>query len=216
MRRPWTLALALALLLPACAPVDLADHDPHQRYAVQVESGTAQAVIARPGAGAALSATDAAALRDLAAEYQRRAAGPVAVVVAKDDLAFAEGLAAALAEHGVPPGRIAVAATADTPGSALVRVPVWIAKVPECGNWPDRINPDFRNETSTNFGCSVTRNMGLMLSNPADLVRARDASGRDGSRAVDVVTKYGQGKPTSSTAEAPAPAATFSVVGQQK
>lgn len=214
MRHPWI--LVLAALLPACAPADMAEHDPHQRYAVQVDTGEAQAVIARPAEGAALSAGDAAVLRDLAAEYQRRAAGPVAIVVAKAETAFAQSLAAALAEQGVPPGRIAITPTAETPGSAVVRVPVWIARVPECGNWPDRINPDFRNETSTNFGCAVTRNIGLMVSNPADLVRAHDASGRDANRAVDVVTKYGQGKPTAATAEAPAPAATFSVVGQQK
>lgn len=213
MRRPWI--LALAALLPACGPVDMAEQDPHQRYAVQVDTGIAQAVIARPAEGAALTVTDSAVLRDLAAEYQRRSAGPVAIEVARDDLAFADRLAGALADHGVPSGRIAIAATADKPGAALVRVPVWIAKVPECGTFSDRISPDYRNQTSTNFGCAVTRNMGLMLSNPADLVRARDATGRDANRAVDIVTKYGQGKPTASTAEAPAPAATFSVVGQQ-
>lgn len=219
MRHPWI--LVLAALLPACAPVDMAEHDPHQRHAVQVDSGDAQAVIARPAEGAALSASDAAVLRDLAAEYQRRAAGPVAIVVAKDDIAFADTLAAALTEQGVPATRIAIAAPSDDKagdkaGSALVRVPVWIARVPECGTFPDRINPDYRNETSTNFGCAVTRNIGLMLSNPADMARARDATGRDANRSVDVLTKYGQGKPTAATAEAPAPAAAFSVVGQQK
>ena len=212
MRRPWILAFAIAL--PACGPVDMADHDPHQRFAVQVASGDARAVIARPAEGAALSATDAAVLKDLAAEYQRRSAGPVAIIIAKDDLAFADNLVAALAEHGVPSSRIAVAATADKPGTAIIKVPVWVAQVPECGNFPEAINPDHRNQTASNFGCAVTRNMGLMLSNPADLVRAREATGRDGARSVDVLKKYGEGKPTAAAAEAPAPTATFSTVGQ--
>jgi pilus assembly protein CpaD len=212
MRRPWI--LALAVLLPACGPVDMADHDPRQRFAVQVDNADARAVIARPAEGAALSATDAAVLRDLASEYQRRSAGPVVIVVAKDDIPFADILAAALAEHDVPAGRIVISAAADKPGTALVKVPVWVAKVPECGNFPESVNPDYRNQTASNFGCAVTRNIGLMVSNPADLVRARDLSGRDATRSVDVLKKYGEGKPTAAAAEAPAPTATFSTVGQ--
>lgn len=212
MRRPWI--LAFAVILPACGPVDMADHDPHQRFAVQVASADVRAVIARGAEGAPLSATDAAVLKDLAAEFARRSAGPVAIVVAKDDIAFADSLAAGLAEHGVPAGRITISAMADKPGTAIVTVPVWVAKVPECGNFPEAINPDYRNQTAGNFGCSVTRNMGLMLSNPADLARARAATGRDAARSVDVLKKYGEGKPTSAAAEAPAPTATFSTVGQ--
>lgn len=214
MRRPWILALAVAL--PACGPVDMADHDPHQRFAIQVDTADARAVIARPVEGATLSATDAAVLKDLAGEYQRRSAGPVAIIVAKDDIAFADSLVAALAEHGVPAG-IAISAVGDQskPGTAIIKVPVWVAKVPECGAWPEGVNPDFRNQTSSNFGCSVTRNIGLMLSNPADLVRAREPSGRDATRSVDVLKKYGEGKATASAQEEAKPTSTFSTVGQQ-
>jgi pilus assembly protein CpaD len=195
------LALALAAGLSACA-ADLADYDPHQRYQVQVQSATAAATVAVP-----LGATDAQVVRDLAEEHRRRPAGPVTV-----EGAGAETVAAALAEAGVPAA--AIRTRVSEAAATTIRVPVWVAKVPECGKWETGINPDFANQNTPNFGCAVTRNIGLMVSDPADLVRARTPTGRDGNRAVDVLTKYGEGKYTASQAEPPAPAGTISVVGQ--
>lgn len=203
MRRFWRLAAALTLT--ACAPVDLAEQDPRQRFAVTVEQAAAQAVIANP-----LSATDVAVLKDLALEHRKRSAGAVTIEFAKGEVEFADQVVARLAELGVPANPVP---TGTTAGTALVRVPVWVARVPECGGWSEPVNPDFRNQTSTNFGCAMTRNIGLMVQNPADLERAREASGRDGNRAVDVLTKYGQGKPTAAQAEESKPTATLSVVG---
>ncbi|MBC7908511.1 MAG: CpaD family pilus assembly protein [Rhodospirillaceae bacterium] len=211
MRLYRFLALAIPLAASACS-VDMANYDPHQRHEVTVESRKAIASIARPAEGQSLSATDAAVLSDLAAEHLRRGAGPMVIAAGKDDEAFARSLAARLAESGVPSERIQIA-TAEISGSATITVPVWVANVPECGQWPERINPDFRNENTYNFGCSVTRNIGLMVSNPADLVRARETSGRDANRSVDVLTKYGQGKATGSEAEAK-PAGGLSSVGK--
>ncbi|HLO78062.1 MAG TPA: CpaD family pilus assembly lipoprotein [Magnetospirillum sp.] len=49
---------------------------------------------------------------------------------------------------------------------------------------------------------AVERNRAMMVQNPADLQRARTATGRDGNRAVDVLSKYGRGEATSSAPEA--------------
>lgn len=217
MRLYRFLALVIPLAVSACSSADMANYDPHQRHQVTVESRKAVAIIARPAEGQSLSATDAAVLADLAAEHLRRGAGPIVVAAGKEDEAFARSLAARLAESGIPSERIQIAAAevsgAEVSGSATVTVPVWAANVPECGQWPERINPDFRNENTYNFGCSVIRNIGLMVSNPADLMRAREPSGRDANRSVDVLTKYGQGKATGSEAEAK-PAGGLSSVGK--
>lgn len=199
MRLHLILFLAAPLAVSACA-ADMADYDHHQRHALSVESRTAMATITRPAEGMPLSATDTVVVDDLAKEYLRRGAAPVVITVGADDRAFGESLAQRLAGAGVAPERIQIAAT-GTAGTATITVPVWAAKVPECGQWPERINPDFNNENTWNFGCAITRNIGLMVSDPADLARARDASGRDANRSVDVLTKYGQGKPTGSEAE---------------
>lgn len=60
---------------------------------------------------------------------------------------------------------------------------------------------------------AVERNRAMMVQNPADLVRAREASGRDGNRATDVLGKYGRGEATGSAPEAMA-AGSVSSVGQ--
>jgi pilus assembly protein CpaD len=54
-----------------------------------------------------------------------------------------------------------------------------------------------------------------MLQNPADLVRARDSSGRDANRAADVLLKYGKGQATSSEVEKQSSGST-STVGSSK
>lgn len=45
---------------------------------------------------------------------------------------------------------------------------------------------------------AVERNRAMMVANPNDLVRMRTPTGRDGNRAVDVLSKYGRGEATSS------------------
>lgn len=198
---PRTLiALAAAAGLSACA-ADMAEYDPHQRFQVKVESATATASVAVP-----LNATDAQVVRDLAAEHLRRGAGAVTVAGAG-----AEAVAAALGEAGVPATRLNVTAGE---GATTIRVPVWVAKVPECGQWQADPTADHANQNTDNFGCAVTRNIGLMVSDPADLVRSRQPSGRDGNRAVDVLTKYGEGKNTGSQSETPETGATISIVGK--
>lgn len=60
---------------------------------------------------------------------------------------------------------------------------------------------------------AVERNRAMMVQNPADLYHARQASGRDANRAVDVLGKYGRGEATGSAPEALS-AGSVSTVGQ--
>lgn len=223
LARPLFAALAL-LGLAACSdapPKPMADYDAHQRFQNAVEKREAFATFT-PAPDGSLSATDLTALADLAREHDRRGAGPVAISVAYDGnpaaaRAFAAEIVSALGATGADEAAVTFAVQ---PGAAKpaadVSVPVWVAKVPDCGQWPDRINPDFSGQNTANFGCAVTRNIGLMVANPADLERARDASGRSGTRSEDVLTKYGTGKPTSSKVEDVKPTLTLSTVGTGK
>lgn len=58
---------------------------------------------------------------------------------------------------------------------------------------------------------AVERNRAMMVQNPADLVRAREASGRDANRSIDVLGKYGRGEATGSAPEAMANGSVSSV-----
>lgn len=197
-----TLLLAALIGLAACETPGPADFDPHHRFRNTVEKKWAVAALSD---SPALTAADRAVIADLGREHLRRGAGPVQVGAAADSL---PGIRAALDEAGIE------AVTVETrPGAPRISVPIWVANVPDCGTWPARISPDYNNQNTANFGCAVTRNIGLMVANPADLERAREATGRSGVRSSDVLTKYGEGKATGSKTEEAKPGATLSNVG---
>jgi pilus assembly protein CpaD len=62
--------------------------------------------------------------------------------------------------------------------------------LPACPNWSQYPASDFSNARSSNFGCSVATNLGLMVANPADLVAGRELSAADATPAVNGVTRY--------------------------
>ncbi|MGE5504507.1 MAG: CpaD family pilus assembly lipoprotein [Actinomycetota bacterium] len=193
-------ALIVALAVTACT-ADLSEHDYRLAHPIAVEQRAAVAVFDRPVEGTDPSAFDRDRLKRIATESLKRGAGPVEIVAAEDAAPFAEALAAVLAENGL--ARPVVKVAKDAPAAtATVRAPVWEAKAPECGTFERGLNPDWTNAPNSNWGCATQRNKALMVQNPADLVRARDASGRDGNRASDVLDKYGKGQSTGSQAEA--------------
>ena len=194
-----------ALSLSACAddgPYDGYDH--RSRFDVTVESRDL-VVTSKSGSP---DATEMAGLRALAREYLRRPAAPVLLSGPPEETAKLAQLLTAL---GLRPEQISQRAV--EPGPIEIAAPVWQAKVPECGHWQQDLTWDQSNRNTDNFGCAVTRNMGLMIADPADLVRARESSARSGTRAVDVLDKYGQGKATSSAAE-PNASSTVSAVAK--
>ena len=203
MRRS-IIAIVPVLILAACSAQEMNAYDHHQRFRNTVESR--ELTVSFPAGE--LSAADRAAVRDLAREYTRRGAAPVDI---SGPAAKVGEIAAILGDFGVDPGRIVL--SVHDGDKSVVSVPVWVAVVPECGRWGTDLTSDAANQNTDNFGCAVTRNIGLMVSDPADLVRARDPSGRAGTRAADVIGKYGQGKATSSASEAAA-SGTLSTVGK--
>jgi len=200
---------ALAPLLGACGN-DLGEHDYRQRFPLTASKREAVATVAAPIAGQPLSLPDRASLDQLSREHQRRGAGPVVVTVGAEDGESGKAAAQTLADSvlaglGLPVGEVEtriVGGGNPRPGVAVVTVPIWGADLPQCGEWQWEPNADFGNrDMSNNFGCATQRNLGLMIQNPADLVRPRDASGRDGNRAVDVLDKYRKGAATTSAKE---------------
>jgi pilus assembly protein CpaD len=209
IRKASAALIILPLLLGACA-AEMAEHDQRISYPLTAEQKTAVALFDRVD-GHGLSAFDRERLARLAAESLKRGAGPVVITMGAKPGAeaaerdFAQSLASLLKEGGVAEVVVVVVAGGESSsgiGVAEVRVPVWSAVLPECGTFERGITPDFTNAPNSNWGCSIQRNKGLMVQNPADLIRARETSGRDGNRAGDVLGKYGRGEATGSAAEA--------------
>ena len=201
-RSPLLLAL---LLLAGCA--DPAREDPRLAHPIDVELRTLHAEIA-PEATDGFSPPQREQLRQIAGESQRRAAG--AATVASGDPAWAHRVAEQLRRDGA--GQVVEAQGAGP--AAAIDMPVWQAKPPPCGDFSEfDLQPDYDNEPDPNWGCAMQHNIAAMVQNPADLKRARPASGRDGNRSTDVLGKYGRGLATSSAAEAQAAAAAAASAG---
>lgn len=70
---------------------------------------------------------------------------------------------------------------------------------PQCPDWSVGSIGGSDNTLSSNFGCANAVNLGLMIADPRDLVRGREAGGSDGERAAKAIERYRRG-----TVEAPA------------
>jgi pilus assembly protein CpaD len=154
-----------------------------------------------------LDAAEAARLRGFLARAGSSYGGDdvFVVVVAAEDVppgqraALATRRAAAvkafLAGEGVAASMVQVAADAAR-RSDLVAVSVrrYVAVLPPCPDWTGMPGVNFNNQPASNWSCATAVNFGMMLANPADLVRGRDPGYADGERAARSVRAYREGR----------------------
>lgn len=62
------------------------------------------------------------------------------------------------------------------PGSVRVVVARRRAFVPHCPNWSRPSQPDWNNQSMSNYGCSVNSNLAAMIADPEDLIHGREAA----------------------------------------
>jgi pilus assembly protein CpaD len=70
-----------------------------------------------------------------------------------------------------------------------------------CGEWPDDMTENERNEAYANFGCAQQSNIAAMVADPEDLLRPRRMTRADAMRRSVVFDKYRQGSEISSATE---------------
>jgi len=73
--------------------------------------------------------------------------------------------------------------------------PIFVVAPEECGYWDKPLDSDYENGISSNFGCSVQRNIDVMAANPRDLAYPQEMTpGRSGARAFYVIDHYTKGE----------------------
>lgn len=92
-------------------------------------------------------------------------------------------------DRGMPVEGLAVA-----PGEVRILVGRHVVTPPACPNWSKPSGADFANQPHSNFGCSTTANLGLMVADPGDLVGGRPTGPADGEAAAWTVERYRQGR----------------------
>lgn len=111
---------------------------------------------------------------------------------ARADVARVAGQYGMLVSTGAPvtEGRVA-------DGSVRVVVSRTRADVPGCPNWSQPSQPNYNNETMSNFGCAVNGNLAAMVANPTDLIQGREGSSvTDAATAARAVQSYRTQRPT--------------------
>lgn len=191
--RPLAAALA-ALLLSACADTDKAETDYRQKYPVHVHAETAILSARLSDEPGMLVVEDEFRLSRLVAGYLERGHGPIFVATASPR--HGEALRLRLMAAGIPASALAVLpADRGASDSVTFRYDRFHVTVPQCGDWGSNPSVDRSNDVHSNFGCALQRDFGLMVADPADLVRMRDTLPTDAQNSGRVLQKYRTGQP---------------------
>ncbi len=139
-----------------------------------------------------LSSVERLRLDTFLAEIGAEATDSLTVDPGAADDSAAQARALAVVDHlraRVPTARPKVRRIGLDAGRDLrVVVGRYLVVPPQCPNWSKPSNRDPRNLATANMGCSVNANLGLMVADPADLVRGRKttpAVGAIGSAAIE-------------------------------
>lgn len=193
-------ATALALVSACTEPVPT---DYRERYAVSAYPTTVVLGVHVAGGRVAFAGDEELRFNGLVAGYLDRGHAPIVISArgpAQAGAALPPGLAAVrdrLVAGGVPARDIRIALTDQgAPDVVTVSYQRYEALLPTCGDWTSAPSYNPYNEASSNFGCALQRDIGLMVADPADLVRARPAAPTDGQNASRVIQKYHAGQPT--------------------
>lgn len=192
---------ALLLALAACTPPQEPPAvDYREKYPIGVTSETVSLALPVPTAAGGFASEDEIRLDAVLAGYLDRGHGPLTVVVgppgAMPGFAELSALRERLLESGVAENAIRLVSLPQVPaGTLLLRYERFNVLVPSCGDWSSDPGRNPRNDVHSNFGCAVQRGIGLMVADPADLVRMRQPSPTDAQNSNRVVQRHRKGEP---------------------
>ena len=113
---------------------------------------------------------------------------------ARGQVAAIAGQYGMLVSAGAP-----VTAGVVRPGAVRVVVSRRRAEVPGCPDWSRPDQPNFNNQTMSNFGCGVNSNIAAMIANPEDLLHGREGNGvGDTATAAKAIELYRATPPSGS------------------
>jgi pilus assembly protein CpaD len=188
------------LVLAGCHSGGANEHS--ERHQLSAERRTFQADVPVPTVSADGREGVISLPRGFLDDYHRRARTPMRVTpprpLSVQDEAATGMLVRWLEDHGVdtvmapaPVGR-----PGPAPGTAGLSFEAYVVQVPECGDWSGNTGWNPGNTLHSNFGCSYNRNIGLMLSDPGDIVTGRAPGPADTPRQTLVIETYRLGEPT--------------------
>jgi pilus assembly protein CpaD len=188
-------------LIAACA--DAPPQDYRAKFPLSVRGETVVLPLPVGDPQAPFANTDERGLSLLVNSYLDRGHGPL-TVAARSPLGADETRARVLLDTvydrlvaaGVPASSIRLMLSDEGAADAVtVSYQRYSVAVPTCGDWSARSSFNPYNQVHSNFGCAQQRNLGLMVADPADLIRMRETEPTDAQNSNRVVQKFRAGQP---------------------
>jgi len=188
-------ASLIAGLASACAspaPKDEAKgHDYRQNHKIQVTREQVSVSITLPDQGLNLSPGDQRRFRVFLRDFVQR--GRTAVTVESTLPTLAKDI---LIANGLRGNEIILAPdTTILAPNAVLSFTASQVVAPECGDWSSNSAFNPSNKPHSNFGCSVQRNIGKVVSDPGDFIQAQPATGGVAGRTDEAIRTHQSGAP---------------------
>lgn len=185
------LALAVvSLVLSACEQPKHAP-DYRQAFPLVVSKETVSMPVNFSSGERGLSGQAALDFERFVVDYHNRGRKALMIEtgVGKTARSEAEKARKLLMKAGVSSTEISI--TRGGPGGGVVLMfAAHKVKVPECGDFSARMSTNWTNIREPNFGCSMQRNIGLMVRDPGDLKKAQPVSAADGPKSSSTINSY--------------------------
>ena len=101
-----------------------------------------------------------------------------------------------LVARGYRPVDVVYVSSADALNRVTVSISSTVVVTPRCPDYSKPTEYNYSNTPHSNHGCANTHNLGVMVADPADLMRGRDEGWQDGAGSVLAVQRYRAGKVT--------------------
>ena len=191
------------LIGPDPTQIHVASVDYRARHPITVGSERVSESINIPRSGARPSAADTTTFRRLVLDYINRGRGTLMVrTAAFDDPAMTQRRVAQVRDYlvavGLKRNEILVKPAADIADRDAVSFGYTAStvQVPECADWSSSANNIYTNTSHRNFGCSIRRNIGLIVADPNDLIAPKPLGSRPAVRGDQVIQNYEAGEVT--------------------
>ena len=213
-----SLGLVVALLIAGCTTPDyqfnedslfntpIDDKGYREKYPIGVKSVTTAVELSGKSGQERLTPAEIRRVSDIVAAFLEGRESQLVVAIpgsgAGDALVLgrAKQIGDLVKRRGVPASRMLLrVASEDTSanGPIVISFDTLVVTVPDCRLWNSESSHDLTNTATSNFGCSLQRNFGLMIDNPRDLIEPRKTTAtHDATRSGVVLDNYRAGKIT--------------------
>ncbi|NQV48113.1 MAG: hypothetical protein HQ504_10065 [Rhodospirillaceae bacterium] len=194
------LAIALIVVLSACSSSDDRAHDYRISHPLKVAPETVSVALGVTTETMSLNSADENRLHLFARDFINRGRSNLMVSVSPSSIHVGERLRALLVSWGVRGDSISVMPVLKQGEIIEMSFVGYKVTPPECGDWSSGSNFNWTNKNHSNFGCSVQRNMGLMVADPGDLKNTQPMTNSPASPSADAIYTPDPAATTSSRA----------------